>query len=484
MKTRPILLTLGGFLFILGLTMLIPLGCALLYGEDDSPAFVASILITSGTGLVLYLAARSPAEKTLLGHREGFLIVSAGWILAAFFGGLPYMIHGALPNLADAYFETMSGFTTTGATVISKIEALPHGILLWRSLTQWLGGMGIIILSIAILPFLGVGGRQLFKAEVPGPIKDKLEPRIAETARTLWIVYVIITIAGFIFLLFGGMGVFDAVNHIFCAMATGGFSTKDTSVAWFDSAYIDGVLVAFMTIAGMNFTLHHQLLLTGNFRTFFRDSEARFYLGTILVATILITLDLRLNVMADLGRAFRLAIFQVSTIITTTGFVTDNWSKWPAFSQGILLLLMFIGGSAGSTGGAIKCVRILLVIKYAYGEIYRLVHPHAVTQVKMGGMSVPQDVMKSVLGFFVLYLSLAILATLAMSALGLDLITSFAAVATTLGNVGPGLGLYHPATTFSEAPVLGKWIMSFCMLIGRLELYTVLVLLIPEFWRK
>jgi len=343
--------------------------------------------------------------------------------------------------------------------------------------------MGIIILSIAILPFLGVGGRQLFKAEVPGPIKDKLEPRIAETARSLWIVYVIITIAGFIFLLFGGMGVFDAVNHIFCAMATGGFSTKDTSVAWYDSAYIDGVLVVFMVIAGMNFTLHHQLL-TGNFRTFYKDSEARFFLGTILVATLLITLDLRLNIIADLGRAFRLAIFQVASIITTTGFVTDNFAKWPAFSQIILLLLMFIGGSAGSTGGAIKCVRILLVLKHAYGEIYRLVHPHAVTQVKLGGVSVPQDVMKSVLGFFVLYLSLAILATIALAALGLDMITAFAAVATTLGNVGPGLGLYHPATTFSEAPALAKWIMSFCMMIGRLEIYTVMVLLIPEFWKK
>ncbi len=383
------------------------------------------------------------------------------------------MIHGALPALTDAYFETMSGFTTTGATVINKIEALPHGILLWRSMTQWLGGMGIIILSVAILPFLGVGGRQLFKAEVPGPVKEKLVPRIAETARSLWIVYVIITIAGFIFLLFGGMSVFDAINHIFCAMATGGFSTKDSSVAWFNSAYIDGVLVAFMLIAGMNFTLHYKLL-TGDFRTFYRDSEARFFLGTILIATLLITLDLRLNVMADLGRAFRLAIFQVSSIITTTGFVTDNFAKWPAFSQIILLLLMFIGGSAGSTGGAIKCVRILLVLKQGYRELYRLVHPHAVTQVKLGHETVPQDVMKSVLGFFVLYLCIAILATIAMSALGLDMITAFAAVATTLGNVGPGLGLYHPATTYSEAPAVGKWILSFCMLVGRLEIYTVL----------
>ena len=261
------------------------------------------------------------------------------------------MLHGTLPALTDAYFETMSGFTTTGATVINKIEALPHGIILWRSLTQWLGGMGIIILSVAILPFLGVGGRQLFRAEVPGPTKDKLEPRIVETARSLWIVYGIITIVGFIFLLFGGMGVFDAINHIFCAMATGGFSTKDSSVAWFGSAYIDGVLIAFMLIAGMNFTLHYQLL-TGNFRTFTKDSELRFFLGTVLIATVLITLDLRMNVYNDIAKAFRYASFHASSIITTTGFVTDNFAKWPAFSQIILVLLMFIGGSAGSTGGA------------------------------------------------------------------------------------------------------------------------------------
>jgi trk system potassium uptake protein len=483
MKARPVLFTLGAFLFILGLTMLIPLACSLYYGEADAWGFILSVGITSGTGGALYFTCRPGEKKLVMSHRDGFLIVSAGWILAAFFGGLPYMIHGALPALTDAYFETMSGFTTTGATVINKIEALPHGIILWRSMTQWLGGMGIIILSVAILPFLGVGGRQLFRAEVPGPVKDKLAPRIAETARSLWMVYGIITVAGFILLLFGGMSAFDAINHIFCAMATGGFSTKDSSIAWFNSAYIDGVLVVFMIIAGMNFTLHYQIL-TGNFRTFYKDSEAQFFLGTILIATLLITLDLRLNVMADLTKAFRYAIFQVSSIITTTGFVTDNFAKWPILSQIILLLLMFIGGSAGSTGGAIKCVRILLVLKQAYRELYHLVHPHAVTQVKLGHQTVPQDVMKSVMGFFVLYLCITIIATMAMSALGLDMITSFAAVATTLGNVGPGLGLYHPATTFSEAPALGKWILSFCMLIGRLEIYTILVLLIPEFWKK
>ncbi len=483
MKIRPILLTLGAFLFVLGLTMLAPLVCSLAYGESDTRGFILSILITCGTGMALYLAGRAKEGKLLLGHREGFIVVSAGWVLASLLGGLPYMLHGTLPTLTDAFFETMSGFTTTGATVITRIEALPHGIILWRSLTQWLGGMGIIILSVAILPFLGVGGRQLFRAEVPGPTKDKLEPRIAETARSLWIVYGIITVVGFIFLLFGGMGVFDAINHIFCAMATGGFSTKDSSIAWFGSAYIDGVLIAFMLIAGMNFTLHYQIL-SGNFRTFTKDRELHFFLGTVLIATALITLDLRMNVFPDITTAFRYASFHASSIITTTGFVTDNFATWPAFSQIILVLLMFIGGSAGSTGGGIKCIRILLVLKHSYRELYHLVHPHAVTQVKLGHVSVPPDVMKSVLGFFILYLSAAVVATIALAALGLDMVTSFAAVATTLGNVGPALGLYHPATTFSEAPALGKWILSFCMLIGRLEIYTVMVLLLPAFWKK
>jgi trk system potassium uptake protein TrkH len=483
MKIKPVLHTLGAFLFILGLLMAVPLGCSLYYGDGDSQAFALSFLVTSGAGFALFLAGRARGERIMLGHREGFLIVSAGWILASLFGGFPYLIHGALPSFTDAYFETISGFTTTGATVITKIEGLPHGILLWRSMTQWLGGMGIIVLSVAILPFLGVGGRQLFKAELPGPVKDKLEPRIAETARSLWMVYGIITTVGFILLLFGGMSVFDAVNHIFCAMATGGFSTKDSSVAWFNSAYIDGVLIVFMLIAGINFTLHYQVL-TGNFRSFFKNGELRFFLGTVLVATVLVTVDLRLHVFAEIGKAFRYALFQVSSIMTTTGFVTDNFSKWPAFSQVILVILMFIGGSAGSTGGGIKCVRLLLIVRDSYRELYRLIHPHAVTQVKLDHMTVPPDVMKSIWGFFALYIGLATLATILMSSLGLDMLTSFTSVAATIGNVGPGLGLVHPATTYADVPTLGKWILSLCMLIGRLEIYTVLVLLLPEFWKK
>ncbi len=484
MNLRAVFSSLGGFLLVLGLTMAFPLGVALYYGEGDAGALGLALLATCAAGAAFFWTCRRrDGEPLVLGHREGFLIVTAGWLLAVVFGSLPYLLYGALTAPVDAFFETMSGFTTTGATVVRNIEALPHGILLWRAQTQWLGGMGIIVLSVAILPFLGVGGRQLFRAEMPGPTKDKLKPRIAETARSLWIVYGVITGAGFLLLLPGGMNAFDALCHIFCAMATGGFSTRNASVAHYGSAYIDGVLTVFMLLAGMNFTLHHALLL-GNVRAFFRDSELRFYLAVVLVATAAVTLDLRFHVMGDFVQSFRYAVFQVVSIVTTTGFVTDNFARWPALSQVILLLLMFIGGSAGSTGGGMKCIRLLLLIKHGYGELYRLVHPHAVVRVKLGRQVVAPEILGSVWGFFLLYVTLAAAATLAMSGLGLDILTSFSSVATTLGNVGPGLGLVHPETTFADIPSAGKWILSFCMLAGRLEIYTLLVLLVPEFWKK
>ncbi len=483
MNFRNVLSVLGGFLTILGASMLLPLGCSILYGEQDSQAILLSLAITCGSGALLFFFFRLKEKRSALTHREGFLIVSLGWISASIFGSLPYMLQGILPSFADAFFETMSGFTTTGATVIRNIDPLPHGILLWRALTQWLGGMGIIILAVAILPFLGVGGRQLFKAEVPGPVKDKLTPRIIETARALWITYIILSIAEFVFLLLGGMSLFDSVCHTFATMATGGFSTKDSSIAHYNSAYIDAVVTIFMVLAGMNFTLHY-CLLTGDIRSFYKDPELRFYLAVIFTATTIVTLDLRLHIFQSIGDAFRYGVFHVVSIITTTGFVTDNFAKWPALSQVILLLLMFVGGSQGSTGGSIKCIRILLILKQTYKELYRLVHPHAIVRIKLGGQMIPPDTMQGVWGFFALYLGIAILATIIMSSLGLDMMTSFSSVAATLGNVGPGMGIVHPATTYADIPITGKWILSFCMLVGRLEIYTVIILLIPEFWKK
>ncbi|MBT8489638.1 MAG: TrkH family potassium uptake protein [Deltaproteobacteria bacterium] len=482
MKVKSILYILGSFLFFLGLAMIFPLAWALYYGEGDLKALALSMIITMVCGGIFYFSFKSDEDITL-SHREGFLIVATGWLFAGFFGALPYFIHGVLPSFTDAFFESISGFTTTGATVITHIEGIPHGILFWRSLTQWLGGMGIIILSIAVLPLLGVGGMQLYKAELPSPVKDKLTPRVTETARTLWIVYFIISTVEFIMLLFGGMDVFNALCHTFTTMATGGFSTSDASIAHFHSTYIDAVITLFMMIAGINFTLHYSLLV-GNFKSFYKNSELRFYLGITLIAIIIVTFNLRSHIFGDIGSCIRYASFQVVSILTTTGFTTDNFDQWPALSKTILLLLMFIGGSAGSTGGSIKCLRILLILKHSYMELYRLVHPHAVTAVKLGKKIVYPETMASIWGFFILYLAMTVVASIIMTALGLDMMTAFSSVAATIGNVGPGFGGVGAASTYSEIPSLGKWVLSFCMLAGRLEIYTVMILLIPEFWKK
>ncbi|MCD6153290.1 MAG: TrkH family potassium uptake protein [Syntrophobacterales bacterium] len=483
MKARNVLYILGPFLFCLGLTMLLPLAWSFYYRQGDYKALSISMGITSIVGALLYFIFKPANGEITLNHKEGFLIVAAGWFLAGVFGSLPYLIHGVLPAFTDAFFESISGFTTTGATVITNIESIPHGILLWRSLTQWLGGMGIIILSIAVLPLLGVGGMQLYKAELPSPVKDKLTPRVAETARTLWIVYIIISIVEFIMLLFGGMDVFNSLCHTFSTMATGGFSTSDASIGHFRSVYIDGIITLFMLIAGINFTLHYSLIM-GNFKTVIKNSELRFYLGIVLISVIIITLNLRLNIFEDIGQSIRYAAFQAISILTTTGFTTDNFNEWPALSKIILLLLMFIGGSAGSTGGSIKCLRILLILKHSYMELYRLVHPHAVTAVKLGKKTVYPETMASIWGFFILYLLLTVVASILMTSLGLDMITAFSSVVATIGNVGPGFGAVNASLTYSEIPSLGKWILSFCMLAGRLEIYTVIILMIPEFWKK
>jgi len=483
MSVKNILYILGALLFFLGLTMLLPLVCSIYYGEGDYKALTLSMGITSLTGLLLYCLFKPGNSDLLLSHREGFIVVAFGWFLAATFGSLPYLIHGVLPSFVDAFFESISGFTTTGATVIPHIEGIPHGILLWRSLTQWLGGMGIIILSIAIFPLLGVGGMQLYKAELPSPVKDKLTPRVTETARTLWIVYIIISTVEFIMLLAGGMDVFNSLCHTFTTMATGGFSTSDASIAQFHSTYIDGVITLFMLIAGINFTLHYSLIV-GNFKAILTNSELRFYLGIALTAVIIVTLNLRLHVFDEIGKCLRYASFQVISILTTTGFTTANFSEWPSLSKIILLLLMFVGGSAGSTGGSIKCLRILLILKHSYRELYRLVHPHAVTALKLGKRIIYPETMASIWGFFILYLAVTVIAAVILTALGLDVMTAFSSVAATIGNVGPGFGAVNPSSTYSEIPHLGKWVLSLCMLAGRLEIYTVMILLIPEFWKK
>lgn len=481
MRPRVVLNILGAIITILGFTMFFPLAFSFYYGEGDSWAILSSIIITISVGASLYFAF--PAKGVELTHKEGFAIVALGWATACYFGSIPYLLSGTFDRLVDAYFETTSGFTTTGATVLTNIEGVPHGILFWRSLTHWLGGMGIILLGVAILPLLGIGGMELYKAEVPGPVADKIKPRIAETAKTLWLVYVLISAAETVLLLMGGMNLFESLCHTFGTMATGGFSPKNASIGHYNSVYFDVVITLFMISAGANFSLHYRLL-SGRPFSYLRDSEFRFYIGLILFCIAAVTIDVRFSVYDSLAKALRYACFQVTSIMTTTGYVTADFEKWPTMSQYILLVLMFIGGCTGSTGGAIKCMRIMLLIKCGYRELYRLVHPHAIKAVKIGKEPVPPEILNSILGFFVLYILLFATAVMIMASLKLDLITAIASVAATIGNIGPGLGGVGPTDNYAHIPILGKWVLVMCMLLGRLEIYTVIILLVPEFWKK
>jgi trk system potassium uptake protein TrkH len=482
MHLQRVLRFIAILVFFLGASMLLPLLVSLAYKDGSTGALFYAMLITSGFGLLLFVATRRPGD-TQLSHRDGVAIVTLGWLAAGLVGAMPFLLSGSIVHFTDAYFESISGFTTTGASVLSDIENLPQGVLMWRSITQWFGGMGIIVLSIAILPFLGVGGMQLYKAEIPSPVVDKLKPRISDTAKTLWSVYIAITALEILLLLAGGMDVFEAVCHTFCTMPTGGFSPKNASIGHYNNPYFDGVIIVFMLLAGINFSLHYKSR-RGDLRIFSRDPECRFFLFLVGIFVVVVTLNIHGTVYDSLGKAFRYAFFQVSSIITTTGFVTADYEQWPSLSRNLLLLCMFLGAMAGSTGGGMKTMRIMLLAKHAYQEIFRIIHPHAVRTVKLGGKAVPPDVLSSIWGFFVLYLGLFVVAALIMASLGLDLISAFASVAACIFNVGPGLGSVGPMYNYLTVPLTGKWVLIFCMLLGRLEIYTVIVLLIPEYWRK
>jgi trk system potassium uptake protein TrkH len=469
-------------ILFLGISMAAPLVASFVFRDGSSRALLLSMLVTSLTGLIFFVCTKEQQELQLT-NRDGAIIVTLGWIMAGLFGALPYLLSGSIHDFTGAYFESISGFTTTGASILNNIEGLPEGILLWRSQTQWLGGMGIIVLSIAVLPFLGIGGMQLYKAEVPSPVVDKLKPRISETAKTLWKVYLLITAIEVALLLAGGMPLFDAICHAFCTMPTGGFSTKNASIAHYNSPYFDTVFIIFMLLAGINFSLHFRLL-KGERNIFGKDPECRTFLILVVVFTLIVTLNIYANVYSSLSKAFRDAAFQVSSIITTTGFVSADYEKWPALSQMILLICMFIGGMAGSTGGGMKIMRIILLVRHGYQEVFRIIHPRAVTAIKLGGKPVSQDVLNSIWGFFILYISLFLAASLIMASLGLDMTTAFSSVAASIVNIGPGLGMVGPVDNYLGIPLVGKWVLVFCMLLGRLEIYTVIVLLTPEYWRK
>jgi trk system potassium uptake protein TrkH len=482
MHWRHVFKVVGVLTITLAFTMVIPLLVGLFYRDLSVRPFLQAIAATLVGGVALYLIGRTDRSE-FVSQREGMAIVALGWTVAGFFGALPFYFEGEFPTLVDAVFESVSGFTTTGASVLTDIEAVSKGLLLWRSLIQWLGGMGIIVLGIAILPFLGIGGMQLYKAEVPTPVPDKLQPRIRDTAMILWKVYALITVLQVAALWAGGMSFYDAVNHALTTLPTGGFSTKNASVAQFDSLYFDLVISFFMLLAGINFSLHYQML-RGKPLAFWRDSECRFFLGAVLVLTLIVSFDIWRTVYASLGEALRYGLFQVLSILTTTGYATADYEQWPAMSQLVLLQCMFLGASAGSTGGGMKCLRIMLCFKFCYKELFSLIHPRAVSHVKIAGKAVPDDVLRSVLGFLALYMGLFGLCSVLLAGLGVDFTTAFGAVAATLGNIGPGFGMVGPVENYAQIPYAGKWLLIWCMLLGRLEIYTVVILLVPEFYRK
>jgi len=479
-KYNIVLNTLGSILLFLGISMIFPLLYALYYHEKAISAFIISMIITVTVGILLKKLF-SPLQPIRI--KEGFAIACLGWIVAAAFGALPFMFAGTFTNFIDAYFESMSGFTTTGATVIAAIEGNPYSILFWRDFIQWLGGMGIIVLVVAILPPLGIGGMQLFKSEVPGPEPDRLKPKIKDTAKLLWRVYIVISALEVGCLYLSGMSLFDALTNMFGTMATGGFNPRNLSIAAYGNPFIEIIITFFMLIAGANFSLHYKVL-HGDIKSLFKDKEFIFYCGIILFSIFAISTELRLYVYKSVFTALRYATFQVVSIITTTGFVTADFDTWPAFSKTILLVLMFIGGCAGSTGGAIKNIRIMLLLKQAAREFKKLIHPQAITPIRLGNKTISEEVMRNITSFFFLYIFIFVICSFIMSALGLDMVSASASVAATLGNVGPGLGIVGPTKTYTLIPPLGKIVLTICMLLGRLEIYTVLVLIVPEFWKK
>ena len=451
--------------------------------EDIYPLLFSGIIAIS-SGFAIHLTSKRRNESPEMTKRDGYLIVTFGWVLMAFSGSLPYLFSGTIPDIASAVFETISGYSTTGASVISNIEGTNKDILLWRSLTQWIGGMGIIVLTVAILPILGIGGMQLFVAEAPGISPDKLQPRIKDTARRLWVIYVFLTVLETILLMFGGFDFYDAINHAFTTMATGGFSTYNSSAMYF-SPYIQYVLIVFMFLAGTNFTLTY-FGLHGKLRKVWENEEFRLYTKITIVTTALLTFVVYLTGWADhdLEKVFRDVLFQTISIITTTGYVSADYTLWPPLVVMVIFILMFVGASAGSTAGGVKIVRHIILIKNALLGFKRQLHPKAIIPVRLNGHSVSESVVFNVLAFIMIYLMTYAAGVLTLTALGVDFVTSLGAVATSLGNIGPGIGTVGPVDNFAHLSASVKWVLSFFMLIGRLELFTVLMLFTPFFWRK
>ncbi len=484
MKFSLIINVLTILLLIIAAFMLIPAGMALYYGESESfKAFIIPILALLPFAAVSIISTRKRLDKTL-NPRDGFLLVTLAWVGASALGAVPFYLSGAIPSYTDAYFETMSGFTTTGASILTAIEGLPYSILFWRSLTHWLGGMGIVVLTVAVFPLLGIGGMQLLKAEAPGPSVDKITPKITSTAKILWLIYLGLTVIETILLMMGGMNLFDALTHTFGTMATGGFSPKNTSVGFYDSGWIDWVITIFMILAGMNFILYFKLL-TGKIRDLLLDTEMKAYLGIFAAASIAITLSLLNNgVYETFGKGLRFAAFQVASILTTTGYATTDFDLWPAFAKIVLFLMMFIGGSAGSTGGGIKVVRIVTLFKLASRELKRLIHPRGVFHLRLNKQVLRTDIISVITGFVFLYMVSLLVTTTVVALGGYDILTSFSTALVTVGNIGPGFSMVGPTMNYAFFQDGIKWFLSLAMMMGRLEIYTVLVVLTPWFWKR
>ncbi len=481
LNARTIFRIIGLILVTEGIFMWFSIPVALIFGEKDVLQFLLSGGITSGVGAVAYFLTRKSSLE--VNRKDGYVIVTGGWITFSLFGTLPFLLTGSIPEFTDAFFETISGFTTTGASILNNIEELSHGVLFWRSLIQWLGGMGIILLTLILLPYLGIGGMQLFAAEVPSPTPDKLHPHVKDTAKRLWLIYLVFTFSETMLLWAGEMGLFDAICHSLTTMATGGYSTKQASIAYWNSPYLHYVITFFMFLAGTNFTLAY-FAMHGQVRKIWKDEEFRWYAGFIGGFAIVITLGLFFTTTGGVEESFRISIFQVVSILTTTGFATDDYLLWAPWMGMLIFILMFFGGSAGSTGGGPKIMRIVIMLKNSTMELKRMIHPNAVIPIRLNRMAVKERVVTNVLAFIVFYAIIAVISIAVMSFLGNDFDTSIGAVAATLGNIGPGIGKVGPALNYADFQVAEKWFLSFLMLVGRLELFTVLILFSPLFWRR
>jgi trk system potassium uptake protein TrkH len=485
MKIRIIVQILSLIVGCIGLFMLFPMIYSIIDNENTTFSFFVSFLLLSVVGWSIYFVLKSK-QKDIdknISIRDGFIIVTFAWIVTIISGTLPYLISGAIPDFTDAFFESASGFTTTGSSILSDIEKLPKSILLWRSLTHWIGGVGIVVIALSIMPILGVAGMQLFKAETPGPTTDKLSPRIKETARIIGIVYLIITTFIVILYLLVGMPIYEAVCHAFGTIATGGFSPKNASIGFYHSPVVEYTVILCMFISAVNFSLHYAAM-KGSFKTYLKSEELKWFVLIILSSTLLISIFLIIENGKTIEGAFRSSLFYVVSLISTTGFGTEDYEKWNFGAQLLLITLMYLGGMVGSTSGGIKQIRFIVVVKLIYSEIKKHIHPQAVIPVRINGQPVDRKIAINILIFTLFYALISASAVIILCFDGVDITTSIGSVAATMNGVGPGIGLVGPVENYSALPAFAKWILCGCMLLGRLEIFTILVLLTPAFWKK